>query len=117
MIVKKDDSGFNLKHLCCCWSELAPGHYSKSLLNFNYHLSTGNMDEAFKSVKTIKNPQVWENMAHMCIKTKRLDVAELCLGNMGHVRGARAVRDAQEHPELDARVAAVRRCRLTPPSG
>jgi len=27
--------------------------------------------------------QVWENMAHMCIKSKRLDVAEMCLGNMG----------------------------------
>jgi hypothetical protein len=30
-------------------------------------------------------------MAHMCIKTKRLDVAEICLGNMGHARGAAAV--------------------------
>ena len=30
----------------------------------------------------------------MCVKTKRLDVAEVCLGNMGHARGARAVRDA-----------------------
>ena len=38
--------------------------------------------------------QVWENMARMCVKTKRLDVAEVCLGNMGHARGARAVRDA-----------------------
>jgi intraflagellar transport protein 140 len=30
----------------------------------------------------------------MCVKTKRLDVAEICLGHMGHARGARAVRDA-----------------------
>ena len=29
----------------------------------------------------------------MCVKTKRLDVAEICLGNMGHARGARAVRE------------------------
>ena len=79
-----------------------------ALLSFNFHLSTAfNMDEAFKAVKMIKNPTVWENMAHMCIKSKRLDVAEMCLGNMGHVRGARAVRDASEEPELDARVAAV----------
>jgi len=78
-----------------------------ALLSFNFHLSTDNMDEAFKAVKMIKNPTVWENMAHMCIKSKRLDVAEMCLGNMGHVRGARAVRDASEEPELDARVAAV----------
>lgn len=48
---------------------------------------------------------VWENMAKMCVKTKRLDVAALCLGNMGHARGARALRYAMKEPELDARVA------------
>ena len=74
-----------------------------ALLDFNYNLAVGNSDAAFAAVKTIKNPDVWENMAHMCIKNKRLDVAETCLGNMGHVRGARAVRDAAEEPELDAR--------------
>lgn len=78
-----------------------------ALLDFNYNLAVGNSDAAFAAVKTIKNPDVWEDMAHMCIKNKRLDVAETCLGNMGHVRGARAVRDAAEEPELDARVAAV----------
>ena len=31
----------------------------------------------------------------MCVKTKRLDVAEVCLGNMGHARGAKAVREAK----------------------
>lgn len=78
-----------------------------ALLEFNLHLATGNVEEAFRAVKSIKNPEVWENMAHMCIKSKRLDVAEMCLGNMGHVRGARAVRDASREPELDARVATV----------
>lgn len=48
---------------------------------------------------------MWENMAKMCVKTKRLDVAALCLGNMGHARGARALRCAMKEPELDARVA------------
>lgn len=78
-----------------------------SLLEFNFHLATNNQDEAFKAIKAIKNPAVWESMAHMCIKNKRLDVAEMCLGNMGHVRGARALRDAAQEPELDARVATV----------
>ena len=41
----------------------------------------------------------------MCVKTKRLDVAMLCLGNMGHARGARALRRAMKEPQLDARVA------------
>ena len=58
-------------------------------------------------MRLIKNAAVWENMAHMCVKTKRLDVAEVCLGNMGHARGAAAVRAAKEHPELEAQVAAV----------
>ncbi|KAK2503436.1 LOW QUALITY PROTEIN: hypothetical protein MC885_013257 [Smutsia gigantea] len=48
---------------------------------------------------------VWENMARMCVKTQRLDVAKVCLGNMGHVRGARALREAEREPELEARVA------------
>lgn len=41
-------------------------------------------------------------LAQMCVKTKRLDVAEICLGNMGHARGARAVRDAvAQHTSAD----------------
>lgn len=50
---------------------------------------------------------VWENMARMCVKTQRLDVAKVCLGNMGHARGARALREAEREPELEARVATL----------
>ncbi len=32
-------------------------------------------------------------MAKMCVKSKRLDVAAVCLGNMGHARGARCLRE------------------------
>ena len=32
----------------------------------------------------------------MCVKTRRLDVALICLGNMGHAHGARAVREAMQ---------------------
>ncbi|MGH0115385.1 UNVERIFIED_CONTAM: hypothetical protein FKN15_000020 [Acipenser sinensis] len=46
-------------------------------------------------------------MARMCVKTRRLDVARVCLGNMGHARGARALREAEAEPELDARVAVL----------
>ena len=41
----------------------------------------------------------------MCVKTRRLDVAKVCLGNMGHARGARALREVDKEPELDAKVA------------
>lgn len=79
----------------------------QALLDFSYFLTIGNMDEAYRAVKLIKNPAVWENMAHMCVKTKRLDVAEVCLGNMGHARGAAAVRLAKKEPEVEAAIAAV----------
>jgi len=64
-----------------------------ALVEFSYYLTIGSMDEAHRAVKLIKHASVWENMAKMCVKTKRLDVAEVCLGNMGHARGARAVRE------------------------
>ncbi|XP_078096576.1 intraflagellar transport protein 140 homolog isoform X2 [Mustelus asterias] len=76
-----------------------------AMLNFSFYLTIGDMDEAFKSIKLIKSEAVWENMAKMCVKTRRLDVAKVCLGNMGHARGARALREAEQEPELDARVA------------
>ena len=46
-------------------------------------------------------------MAKMCVKSRRLDVASVCLGNMGHARGAKALREASKYPELDARVAVL----------
>nr|XP_014351262.1 PREDICTED: intraflagellar transport protein 140 homolog [Latimeria chalumnae] len=77
----------------------------EAMLNFSFYLTIGDMDEAFKSIKLIKSEAVWENMARMCVKTRRLDVARVCLGNMGHARGAKALREAEQEPELDARVA------------
>ncbi|CAN0437796.1 unnamed protein product, partial [Scytosiphon promiscuus] len=65
------------------------------------------MDKAYAAVRLIKSTTVWENMAHMCVKTRRLDVAELCLGNMGHARGAAAVRLAKMEPEPEVAVAQV----------
>ena len=67
-----------------------------ALLDFSYNLTLGRLDEAYRAVKAINSPAVWENMAQMCVKTRRIDVAEVCLGNMGHVRGAAAVRESKE---------------------
>uniref|UniRef100_A0A1X7VEQ4 Uncharacterized protein n=1 Tax=Amphimedon queenslandica TaxID=400682 RepID=A0A1X7VEQ4_AMPQE len=74
----------------------------KAVLSFSYHSTMGNMDEAFKDVKNIKSKGVWETLAMMCVKTHRLDVALICLGNMGNARGAKAVREAKNIPEEDA---------------
>ena len=65
------------------------------------------MDEAFIA---IKSEHVWKNMARMCLKTKRLDVAAICLGNMAHAGGARAVCKAiqsKEEPDVQAAILAV----------
>lgn len=78
-----------------------------ALLEFSYNLAINNMDEAFRAVKAIKSTAVWGNMAHLCIKNKRLDVAEHCLGKMENARGARAARESRSIAELDARVAVV----------
>ncbi|KAJ9573631.1 hypothetical protein L9F63_008972, partial [Diploptera punctata] len=76
-----------------------------AVLDFSYNMSIGNMDEAFRAIKTIHSESVWESLARMCVKTKRLDVAFVCLGHMKHARGASALRDAMKEPQLEARVA------------
>lgn len=44
-------------------------------------------------------------MARMCVKTRRLDVARVCLGNMGNARAAKALKEAEGEPEPEAQVA------------
>lgn len=75
-----------------------------ALLDFSYNLTLGKLDEAYRAIKSINSPSVWENMAQMCIKTKRLDVAEVCLGNMGHARGAAALRDSRKEDSIEVSV-------------
>ncbi|KAI9098081.1 hypothetical protein DFS34DRAFT_619554 [Phlyctochytrium arcticum] len=65
----------------------------RAIIDFSYHLATGNMDESLKALKLIKSPSVWKTMAKMCVKTKRTDVAMLCLSNLGN---AAAVQELQE---------------------
>jgi len=43
----------------------------------------------------------------MCVKSKRLDVAEICIGNMRFARGARAIRESKDNKELEAQLAMV----------
>ena len=50
---------------------------------------------------------VWETLAMMCVKTHRLDVALICLGNMGNARAAKAVREAKDIKEEDAQLAVL----------
>jgi len=63
-----------------------------AVVSFCFHLSTGDMDEAFRAIKAVSNAKIWGNLARMCVKTQRLDVATICLGKMQHCAGARAMR-------------------------
>lgn len=80
----------------------------RALIDFSLHLALGNLDEAHRAVRNIDSKGVWENMARMCVKSRRLDVAEVCLANMRHARGARALRKAaDEEPEVRVATVAV----------
>jgi intraflagellar transport protein 140 len=85
----------------------APDSTKAALLEFSYQLALGNVDAAFTAVRGIDSIGVWRSMAQMCVKTRRLDVASLCLSNMGHIRGVRSLRAAMEEPEEEARIAMV----------
>ncbi|KAA0149061.1 hypothetical protein FNF31_04973 [Cafeteria roenbergensis] len=87
--------------------EDAPADTKAALLEFAFQLALGSMDAAFAAVKGVDSFSVWRSMAHMCVKSRRLDVAAVCLGNMGHVRGVRALRAAEAEPETESRVAMV----------
>jgi intraflagellar transport protein 140 len=80
-----------------------------ALIEFSFNLTLGKLDEAYRAVKAIDSPFIWENMAQMCVKTRRLDVAEVCLGNMGHARGAAALRDSlkENNPDVSIGVLAI----------
>jgi intraflagellar transport protein 140 len=78
----------------------------KALRDFSYHIAAGNTDEAYRCVEGIRSKNIWENLAKMCVKTQRIDVAEKCLGQMKHLRAASALREARSL-EPDAQLAVV----------
>lgn len=51
------------------------------------------MDAAIQSIRHLPNGcNAWRNLAKVCVKTKRIDVARVCLGHMGAAREARSLR-------------------------
>ena len=76
----------------------------EALMMFSYNTTIGNMDEAYRAVRTVKDTSVWHNLAKMCVTTKRLDVAEVCLANMQDGVAARALRESKDEPEVETRL-------------
>ncbi|KEG12663.1 intraflagellar transport 140 [Trypanosoma grayi] len=81
----------------------------EALMKFSYYSTIGNMDEAYRCVKTIKSPTVWQSLAKMCVFSGRLDVAEVCLAQMQDGVAASALREARlKYPdEKDVHVATL----------
>ncbi|CAD5216485.1 unnamed protein product [Bursaphelenchus xylophilus] len=82
----------------------------EAMLNFSYYLCAEQMDNAFKAIKFIKNDSVWDHMARMCVKTRRMDVAIVCLGHMKRARSVRALKESiarGDSTELQAAVLAM----------
>ncbi|KOC69370.1 Intraflagellar transport protein 140 like protein [Habropoda laboriosa] len=76
----------------------------KAVLDFSFHISVANMDEAFKAIKSIKNEGIWKSLARMCVKTKQLNMGLLCLGHTKQARAARALREAMQDDSLNLEV-------------
>lgn len=55
----------------------------KSILDFNFNLATGGIDEAFESIKGTTNPSTWRSLAQVAAQAKRTDLAALCLAKIG----------------------------------
>ena len=77
------------------------------ILDFSLLVAEGNMDMAFRCIRSIQSESVWSNLARMCVQTGRLDVAKVCLGHMKKARSVKALRKAMEDTTLeeDAKVA------------
>lgn len=78
-----------------------------TIIEFSILIASGKIDEAYKSVQNIKSQKIWENIAVACIKSKRLDVLEICLSNMRFAIGIKAYRENQYEKEVEVSLAMV----------
>ncbi|CCW62699.1 unnamed protein product [Phytomonas sp. EM1] len=76
----------------------------EALMKFSYYSTIGNMDEAYRCMKMIKDPSAWQSLARMCVSTGRLDVAAVCLATINDAVAARALRESQEDYPNDKNV-------------
>lgn len=81
----------------------------KQVLNFSLYVAEGNMDLAYRSIRSIQSKVIWTNLAKMCVHTNRLDVAKVCMGHLEQARSVRALRQAMEDDdlEIEAKVAVL----------
>ncbi|KAL7020245.1 hypothetical protein ACKWTF_011435 [Chironomus riparius] len=73
----------------------------KMILDFSLNVAQGNLDQAFSCIRSLKSDAIWNNLAKMCVQTRRLDVAQICLGHLRKARSVRAIRKAINDPSLE----------------
>ncbi|OUC47687.1 hypothetical protein D917_06733 [Trichinella nativa] len=67
-----------------------------AILDFSMHLAAENTEEALKAIRSIKTTTVWKNVAKMCVRCRRFDVAMFCLRKIGNARIIRNIRHARQ---------------------
>lgn len=67
-----------------------------TVTNFCYNLAAGNVEEAMKEIKLIKNDAVWESMALMCIKKRKIKLAKICFAKLKNVKALRTIASMDE---------------------
>ncbi|KAJ3140384.1 hypothetical protein HK100_010068 [Physocladia obscura] len=68
-----------------------------SIIEFCYQIDIDNVDAAFRALNKIDNDRVWTNLAKICVKTRRVDVASTCLSNIRHAKAVSAYRRRSEN--------------------
>eukprot|EP00796_Vickermania_ingenoplastis_P013382 gene13382-9209_t len=76
----------------------------EALMKFSYYATIGNMDEAYRCIKTIKDSVAWQALARLCVSNGRLDVAAVCLATIQDGVAARGLREAREEYPDDKNV-------------
>lgn len=76
----------------------------EALMKFSYYSTIDNMDEAYRCIKSIKNPAAWQALARLCVSNGRIDVAAVCLATIQDGVAARALREAREEFPDDKKV-------------
>lgn len=53
---------------------------------------------AYKSISWIQDHLIWKNLAAICVKTKRTDIAAYCFGRMQDAFGVELIEKAEKEP-------------------
>ncbi|KAI8620888.1 hypothetical protein BC830DRAFT_1096659 [Chytriomyces sp. MP71] len=89
--------------------ETAESNVISAIIEFCYQVDIDNVDEAFKALNKVENDRVWRNLAKICVKKRRVEVATVCLCNIKHAKAVHALRRVgiEGSAELKAAILAI----------